>query len=422
MRCRRCHTVFDDNRKACPNCGTLVRKRRGHVKLSPDSGVKVNPIVEFLEDAIMKYKKWLKQDSRALPISIGAPVLLIGLIILLFSLPSCTSCTTAPVSGTKAEYSALENSRRASPQFLTENGLCYISGDSLLLTSAEGMVRTIITEPGMSELYASGDFVYYKKDGALLRVSTATPLTLPGEEPPQAISEPVLSVSGSDLNEYLVAEGEVYCRVTDTGGESRLLHVLPDLSVETLMTGRFEQLGYYKGRLYYCREHTDPEMNTVENSEYIYSSLLDGSDERIVIDGQILHNYELGGGYLYYSGLKKDDTGAEHLVMCRYSLSTQTVTRMWAVDGLISYAASDSHLCYVIRDARGDSYYRVTHDSDEAQNIFFSANTTLLTGVSGNWFGFYDNLSAGENPYEEAKYYLVNSETSSIISCTGAAE
>ena len=38
MRCRRCHTKLAPGKKTCPVCGTLVRKRRGSVKLATTAG------------------------------------------------------------------------------------------------------------------------------------------------------------------------------------------------------------------------------------------------------------------------------------------------------------------------------------------------------------------------------------------------
>ncbi|MBE6759768.1 MAG: hypothetical protein E7554_06730, partial [Ruminococcaceae bacterium] len=33
-RCSRCHARLDGSRKTCPYCGTMVRKRRGNVKVA----------------------------------------------------------------------------------------------------------------------------------------------------------------------------------------------------------------------------------------------------------------------------------------------------------------------------------------------------------------------------------------------------
>ncbi|MDR1003163.1 MAG: DUF5050 domain-containing protein [Oscillospiraceae bacterium] len=438
MKCRRCGAHINEGKKMCPNCGVLVKKKAGPKKLAASSGVKINPFVEFLGDIIHNSLVYITSGPKAVLTVLSVPLVIV-LIILFFTTDmlgscagscanSCSGCSSSCSSCGGGEEAAPEavpalNSQKPSYQFYTDGGLCYIKDDTLILIQNDGMSRTLLTIPDMCELQAYGEYIYFRSKNELFKVSTVTPITLPGSDPPPAVALPIVSISEEEqetLDSYFLANGAVYyCRLT-AGDEKSLVKINEDGTESVIMSGKFDNVSYRNQRIYYCRPHTDESKNESEDSAYLYSRKLDGSDERIVIDGQEMHNYSIGGGYLYYSGVQKNENGGEKLFMCRYSLSEGKLVKMWAAEGLVSYMANDSYLYYMIRTAQGDSLYRVGHETIDAENIFYSDKPTELSGVSGDWFGLYVNVTAGGEPYAQAAYHLINSETGSIIDIKAA--
>ncbi len=392
MRCKRCHAIVAEGRKACPNCGTLIRKKRGNITLSSQSGVRVNRFADGISDTIYKLSLNIKRDSRMLILLIAAPLVLIGAIFLIScGASSCScSCSSEKDNAEKTEFETRYNSYKPSNQFALEEMLYYISDGNIMSRSEAESYKHIYDSISASDLQSDGNYLYFREYNTVKRIKLSSDSVSESDA-----VETVLDYS-SDENYtlgYFIAEGNLYYTLKEN--ESELTTLYSDM---TLLCGKYSDFGYLNGRIYYTVSDSDI-------SRTLYSMNTDGSDVRQIIGG--VSDYQLGGGYIYVIAEK-----GENNILTR--LDTDGAVLMeWDIGVLTggnisSIAANDEWVCFVGDSEDGSIVYRIEHDSADIASIFAYSSRIELTGVSSEWYAF-ESIEVTDGVETGRTYYIRNS-------------
>ncbi len=372
MRCKRCHAVVAEGRKSCPNCGTLIRKKRGNITLSSQSGVQVNRFTDGLSDAIYNLKMATRRDSRILILLVAVPLVLIGAIMLISCGASSCSCSCS-CGGDYEETARFEtryNSYKPSYQFALGETLYYISDGSIMSRTADESYKSIYDCKSASDLQSDGEYLYFREKNKVRRIEIGK-TAVSGTD----IAETVLDYS-SDENYtlgYFIAEGDLFYTLTESGSDLTTLY-----SDSTLLCGKYRDFGYMNGRIYYTVSDSDVTRS-------LYSVNTDGSDENLIVSGAA--DYQLGGGYVYTVSTVDDKkilmrSSEEGAKLMDWDISTLTG------GDLASMAANDQWLCFVNTSEDGSVIYRIEHDKVDINSVFAYSAKIELTGVSGDWYAF----------------------------------
>ncbi len=391
MRCKRCRAVIAEGRKSCPNCGTLIRKKRGNITLSSQSGVQVNRFADGISDGLYNLKMAIRRDNRIMLLLVAVPLVIIGTILLISCGANSCACSCSCEGGHKEKFTfeKRENSFESSMQFAVGDALYYISDGSIMCRNSDESYRHIYDSLSASDLQSDGKYLYLREDNKVKRIELGK-TAVSGSD----MAETVLDFS-SDNNYrlgYFLADGVMYYTLSDTESELSTLY-----SDRALLSGGYSDFGYMKGRIYYTASDSDITRN-------VYSMNTDGSDQKLAVSSVV--KYQLGGGYIYAivsdgdSNLlvKYDESGAE---LMRWDISALTGGEISSV------AVNDIWLCFVTETKDGGSVvYRIEHDSPDIASIFAYSNSVELTGVSGDWYAF-ESITVNEDGKEDSRTYSI---------------
>lgn len=408
MRCKRCHAKLENGRKTCPYCGTLVRKRRGNIKLAAESGVEINPFADFVSDTVYKIQTAVRRDRRIIPAAAAALILLIFIISLISCAPSCScACTGRKKEVKTGDFGILYDSRAASLQTSNKDGLYCIVSDSVIMRSSDESYRTLCTEVSASCIAGDETYIYICKPDGIYKIDPQQIYMTPGD-----VSAKVVDCSGDPLFALVdctAADGILLYKMRELGGSSVSLYVSDTVAGTTTLVagGNIDDAGFMGGRVYYCR--TDAGVKT------LYSCGCDGTDEKAVVSD--IADYELGGGYIYYTVPETDASPTDARVLVRLKASSAKEVCRWDIPELTggnlrSFKANDMWLCICAGSDDGDSIYRIEHDSPDLKRIAYFSKRVELTAVSGNWYAFMYNVDlSAEDPYANARYTIRDSLT-----------
>ena len=405
MRCKRCHAKIENGRKTCPYCGTLIRKPRGNIKLSAQSGVEVNPFADFVSDTVYKFQTAIRRDRRIIPAIFGGLLVLIGLIFMISCAPSC-SCSCGGEKEKKTDFGILYDSRTPSMQTSNEDGLYCIVSDTVIMRSSDESYRMLCSDVSATCITSDEKNIYICKSDGIYRIHPEQIYVSAGD-----VSERIVDCSGDPLfalEDCTAADGMLLYRMRELGGTAVSLYVCDtETGLTTLVAGgSISDAGLMNGRVYYCR--TDAGVRT------LYSCKCDGTDEKAVVSDIV--DYELGGGYIYYTLPGSDASPSDASVLVRLSTSSKQICQ-WDVPALTGgklrgFKANDMWLCVCAGAEDGDSIYRIEHEAADLKRIAYFSKRVELTAVSGNWYAFLYNVDhASDEPYASARYTVRDSLT-----------
>ncbi len=385
MRCKRCHAVLSEGRKACPNCGTLIRKKRGNITLSSQAGVDVNPITDWISNTVYSIKTSVRRDSRILILLVALPLVLLGSILLIScGAKSCAcSCSCEGNHSAKEKYETRENSREPSMQTAIGETLYYIADGSIMSRSADETYRSIYNSVSATDLQSDGEYLYFREYNLVKRIK-------PGAENAETVLD--YTSEGNYTLGYFLAEGEVYYYLQENQMSLTTLY-----SDKTLLSGAVAEFGYMKGRIYYTMSDSD--------ASGLYSMKTDGTDNKLVISG--VSDYQLGGGYIY--AIENED---ERKLLTRFDEKGNKLVR-WDITALTggeitSVAANDAWLCFTVATESGSAVYRIEHNSEDIASVFGYSSIIELTGVSGDWYAF-ESITVADGKETDRTYSIRNS-------------
>lgn len=389
MRCKRCHAVIEPGRKTCPNCGTLVRKRRGNFKLAAESGVTENKVSDFISDGIYNLQTAVKRDNRLLILIIAVPVILIGFIILI-SCGSCScDCSCAGEEKTTEISGVINDSRLPMRQSYFGEDLFYIdsSSSAIMQRSSDENYSKVCDVVSASSLLMTGDGLYYSDGEKIYSMPEGFVPVSDGDRGrtvADCAGDPMFTLGG-----YFAGGSGICYYKNEKGGKAASVYAFDNASgsASLVLSGEVSDFGYTNGRLYFCRE--------TENNRELCSCAMNGSDEMQVMTGVI--DYQLGGGYVYAT--RADENGA--ILLCRYTSAGSEEFRwdMSQITGasLSGFAADDMWLCIVTEASDGgNTVYRAEHDGTELKRIGFFSTPVELAGVSGSWYAMDYETEGGK--------------------------
>lgn len=413
MRCRRCHTKLDPAKKMCPNCGTLVRKKRGSVKIASTAGV--GPT--WLNDIVDKI--------NAIPpkILIGALATIILIVLLLLfgncnacdSCSSCASCAacsscsscgscgscadcTASSSGNAKPAENFEVSKLNSGGSICTDGqsLYYVKGSAIMKSDKNGDTLVHSTASGAVTLIdTDGINLYYMQSGSLWRMPFGT-ATVQESSPVarcvvRAINESDVISGFVSVSGYGIIENEkLCCWGTATDGNIKICTVdASGASLTEIARGAYSDLKYYDGCVYYYSNSTGKLCSVDVNS---------GKMKEYAVDYNGV-GYALGGGYIYFCEAATD--GAKTL--CRIKISNGKKTEWFDDDPyIVGMTANDLSVCFWTKLPEGGDLYRYRHDGS-GERFVSSARPISLSCMAGEYMLLLDDgqlkLYSGNGEY-----------------------
>lgn len=392
MRCKRCRAVISEGRKACPNCGTLIRKKRGGITLSSQSGVEVNPFVEWINNVVYNIKMAARRDWRLI---LAIPLTIIGIIIVLsIGISSCSCACSSCGTGkdAKGKFEVRENSRKPSAQFAVGDTLYYISDGTVMSRGGDETYRSVYESVSASDLQSDGEYLYFREENIVKRIEF-------GKKPVSGsdLAETVLDFSADDgyTLGYFVADGEIYYYLKEN--ESSLTTLYAEAPI---LSGSVYDFGYMNGRIYYAVSGTD-----IGND--LYSVKTDGTDQKLAISG--ISEYQLGGGYIY--AVISDGAGSR---LVRYDTDGKELVK-WDIAGITggeinSIAANDTWLCLAVTTQSGSAVYRIEHSGTDVASVFPYSTEIVITGISGDWYAF-ESIIIADGVETGREYSIRNSRS-----------
>lgn len=474
MRCHRCHSKIDPGRKTCPNCGTLVRKRRGSVTLAPEAGGA--KLTAFFKNVGSK----MNLDIDINPKVVLLFAIIVAAVLLIFGVArcdgcsecggcsecstcstcgSCDGCSSCGACGNGASGSDASGgcascgacttcSACGSCSVCSECGTCGNCGACEKCGSdGEGDVDTskytAMSAPSLSREYWHNGTLYYINGNNIMAMGADGTLSIVAES--SGMSD--LYVDGT--NAYYLKGGNLWAvplkkpetLSTDPAevyGESRIINA----TVSGTDAGLKAIYGYGVTDGWICYWGPDWHDNYA-----VCCRPLAGGTPRVLRTGAY-YTVECYGGSVYLLGRDEADygmlyridlaTGAKAVMYkeqvnyytlcqgCVYAVTwknhvaelhrldpvTGEEYNKWVIAELSSLFANDRYIYYGVNGGGVGHIYRMLPDGTECSEIFCDDSYIQLTGVTGDWFSLYTDLDMQSNErYKNAVYYVVNGKT-----------
>lgn len=399
MRCKRCHAKIDGKKKTCPNCGVLVRKKRGLYKLAPTALGGSSGFFDELRSELSRLRPWILYTAC------GIVLVLIAIICI-----SCVGCSCSGCSGCAScsqeeavSYADSVNSGVQGLEYYHNGTLYYINSDKIFSLSPSGENKLIAEGAGPGTLRADDASVYYLSNGALYSVPFEKPIVV-SEESGSQYAARCLAAPAAEGEDVMTAitgyaqHGDIICYWgTCQSGIVRFMTVDPTSGVSSkLFEAAALSVKYYRGCVYYIDAST---------GELMLCSVDDGSMKKtgiIPADGK----YDLGSGSVCF--VKKD---GETTYLDRVSLSGSKTLLHMQIDGLAGVMTTDEYIFYWKNDATGGSVMRMTHGGADAKLLLYDAHPVELKGVSGTYF----SVSTTSGLDGSLRYWLFDSATQQAV-------
>ncbi|MBQ4313593.1 MAG: DUF5050 domain-containing protein [Clostridia bacterium] len=404
MRCRRCHTKLDSSKKMCPVCGTLVRKKRGKVKLAPQAGAG-NKIAMPMNNIFSRMASLF--ESKIL-IAVIALLVIVAAVVTMIATGAFDGCScSCGGDDTYEEIGSVSvNSATVSREYYIGTTLYYVSGNNLMSLDDNGTTTVVAAGSGIGGVTADSENVYYLQGGDIWVSPLEKPLTVSDDPAAKYASTRIVgaTASGSDagvtsVTGYALIEGGICYWGPAEGGTAIYTHSFSSGGRRMLFTGPCANIQCYRGKVYYVSQGA-------ADSGVLHSIGLDSGETSVVYDETQVKYYALSdGNAMIYS----DDE--ESGVLSRVKLRSGEVSDQWRTERFQGMAANDSYIYYHTTSGDGSALYRMEAGGSESVKIFYDGGKIRLCGIAGDYFSLWVGLTDSDNPYSGASYYIFNSET-----------
>ena len=404
MRCKRCHTKLDPTKKMCPNCGTLVRKKRGSVKIASTAGV--GPMwLSRLQDILNR----IPQRTFYMGTAVIAALLMLLIVVGCMSCAGCLSCAdcSSSCSGCSSSCSgcssckedassASGNAQEKTPEVkkneklntggkicVFDDCLYYVTGTTVMRSDASGeTVVTTINYENSGALDTDGVNLYYLDSGSLWRLAYGG--TTASDSMPvtrcvvRAMSEKDAVSGFVSVTGYGILETEkLCCWGAASDGSIRICTVDASGGALTEITrGSFSNPRYYDGAVYYYDNATGQLSRT---------KLETGGNESLGIAYNSA-GYAIGGGFVYYCKTGANGTNT----LWRMKLSDMTESEWFTEDPyIVGIMANDRYVCFWTLLPEGGDLYRYGHDGS-GERFKSSASALSLNCIAGDYMLLLD--------------------------------
>ena len=399
-RCSRCHARLDGNRKTCPYCGTMVRKRRGNVKVS--SSVRSGGVGGIF-------------DNISLPALTGKHLLAIAavvavVLIVIFALgcgscgscgscsscaacsscgESCTACSACASCGESGDIQRL-NGANYNCEYYRDGVFYYVDGDRLMaLEDGMDAARTLVSGNGIECIYADDDNIYYIISGKVLSAPVGIRSVSDGDVPPGSVLLEPAKLGLEKINGFAPAgedelcfwgqkpEGEKIIGIIDRSGEGK---------ARTLHTGKYSNVQCDGSAVYFA-------SGEESTAGYVYRIDFNSGDSKVMF-GSKADYYTISGGELIVCLLTKNEDGTptENAELIYIStLTGEQRTGFESFPRIRGLAANDQWVYYVLDDTISGHtlIYRFAENGKTHQLVFRKAGSYRLYGVAGSYFSVY---------------------------------
>ena len=403
-RCSRCHARLDGNRKTCPYCGTMVRKRRGNVKVA--SSVGTGGIGGVL-------------DNIRLPALSGKHLLVIAAVIaaLLIAVAaigcdSCTACSScgqacsacaacgscsacascgscSSCGGDSAGQQRL-NGTNYNCEYYSGDTLYYVDGDRLMaLEDGMGAGQPVLAGKGIECVYADEDYIYYIISGRIFRSPVGLQAVSGSDLPSGSVLLEPAAVGLEKINGFALSgdrdlcfwgqkpDGEKVICVTNRSGEGE---------VRTIHTGKYSNVQCCGDSVYFA----SGEENT---AGYIVRVNLE-TGSRATVFGEKADYYTFSGGRLIVCVLDRDENGSALDTSVLYFYDIETGKQLPGFDEFVrinGMVANDQWIYYRVEDTDAGQtlVYRFSANGKNHQLVFRKLGSYNLYGVAGSYFTLF---------------------------------
>lgn len=383
----------------CPNCGTLVRKKRGNVKIASTAGVGPSWLINFVDN--------INRISPKILLAAVACILLVVILIMSFSCGSCAGCgscdacsscgscagcgSCAACNDSASGSAKPEPTQTKANQLNTggmicvdENYLYYVSGSAVMRSGNGGDTVLLRLESGeISAINTDGVNLYYIQDGSLWRLPFDATMAQDSAPVPRCIVRKIdetdqisqyISISGYNI----VDKEKLCCWGVSTSGSVRISTVDSyGAQLTTIAEGNFSNPKYYNGAVYFYDNSTG-KLNRV--------SL--GDKKRTALDiNYESSGYALGGGYIYFCEARQDGSK----VLCRMSVSGGKKTEWYVGDPyIVGIMANDKAVCFWTSRPEGSDLFRYGHDGNGAR-FDSKAHAVSMSCMAGDYMLLLDD-------------------------------
>ncbi len=425
-RCSRCHARLDGNRKTCPYCGTMVRKRRGNVKVAASVGTSgVSGVLDRITLPALSGKHLLV--IAAVIVAVIIAIAAVGCdscagcsscgsacsaCSFCGSCSSCSSCGACASCGAESGEKRL-NGSNFNCEYYYDSTLYYVDGDRLMaLEDGMNAGQPVLSGSGIKCVYVDEDNIYYIVSGRIFSSPVGLKAVSGSDLPTGTVLfEPVdlgmetingFALSGDD--EMCVwgqkADGEKIICVTDRSG--------PD-KVRTVHTGKYSNVQCYGDSVYFA----SGEEST--NGYIVRVDLSTGS--RNTVFGQKANYFTLSGGKLLACVMESTEGGAQtatSTLVCVDMLTGNQLPGFFDFPRIRGIAANDQWIYYLVEDSDAGQtlVYRFNGDGSNHQLVFRKLGSYRLYGVAGDYFSLIGDDVYYICNYDQAPNSIVITEHS----------
>lgn len=411
-RCSRCHARLDGHRKTCPYCGTMVRKRRGNVKVAASVGQSgIGGAISNITLPALTGKHLL----------VGAAVLVTLIIILtMLGCGSCTACSSCSSCGGASACSSCtacdscgscSSCAEGGDGELSVNGtsykceyhygstLYYVEGEYLMaLEDGFETGRIVAGGKGIECIYADADYVYYIISGRVLRTPLNGQSVSDGDVPLGSIYIDPANVGLEKINGFALAGKDELCfwgQKSDGGKVVCMTSLDEPENSRTIYSGNYFNVQCYRGGVFLVSGEE------LTNGQIIRIDMETGSP-RIMFEQKSAY-YTLHNGNLLVDVTEQptDGTWATSSELIYIDIrSGKELSRFESFPVIKGLAANDQWVYYAAEDqVTGQTLvYRFSGEGESHQLVFRKAGSYRLYGVSGSYFSLYG----------EKAYYICN--------------
>ena len=413
-RCSRCHARLDGNRKTCPYCGTMVRKRRGNVKVA--SSVSSGGIGSVLDNiklpalsgrhllviaaviaAIVLAVAVVGCDSCAACSSCGEACSVCSSCGSCNACASCGSCSSCGESGDR--YNQL-NGPNYNCEFYSGSTLYYVDGDRLMaLEDGMSAGEPVLAGRGIECVYVDEDYIYYIISGKVFRSPVGLRAVSGSDVPSGSVLLEPAGLGLEKINGFALSgedelcfwgqkpEGEKVICVADRSGSG---------DVRTVHTGSYSNVQCYGDSVYFASGEEATKGNIVR------VNLENGSHTTVF--GQKADYYTLSGGRLMVCVMDRQENGNALNTSTLACFDVETGKQLPGFESFPAVrgmAANDRWIYYLVEDTDAGQtlVYRFSGNGKNHQLVFRKLGSYRLYGVAGSYFTLF-----GDNVYYICNY------------------
>lgn len=413
IRCSRCHAKLDSHRKTCPYCGTMVRKRRGNVRVASSVDVGgMSSLIGNISLPALTGKHLLVIAAVIVAIIMAVAMLGCGSCGACSACASCQGCAACDSCGSchgcgscgscSGEDQALSlNGANYNCEYHHGSTLYYVDGDKLMALE-DGMEtgQVVAGGKGIECIYADDSYVYYIISGQIFRVPSDSRVGVSASDVPLGTVLLAPETAGLEkINGFALAGESELCYWGQTADGGKVIGMTDRGKPEetrTIYTGKYSNVQCYRGGVFFVSgdELTEGQILRVD---------MESGSPRIMY-AQKPNYYTLSDGCLVVNVTEPTAEGspADESQLIYIDIQTaEELRRFESFPITRGIAANDRWIYYAAKEQDSDStlIYRFSGAGEVHQLVFRKTGSYRLYGVADSYFSLF-----GEDVYYICNY------------------